>query len=117
MAPFLHVYFPLLNRLIPGSAPLQVAKRVVADLSIAPPITLPLVFGTSAILQGKPETAWPRIQQQLVPAWMNGALYWPVIHSFNFRLVAVANQPLVAHIASVPWNMVRPSQYTQSASF
>ena len=108
MAPFLHVYFPLLNRVFPGTSPLQVAKRVAADLCFAPPITLPLVFVAAACLQGKSETAWPRIQQQVIPAWLNGALYWPLIHSFNFRLVAVANQPLVAHIASVPWNMVRP---------
>ena len=106
MAPFLHVYFPWLSRLVPGARPWQVAKRVVADQVFGPPLSLPLVFGAAALLQGRPETAWPRLREQLLPTWGTGVFYWPLVHSYNFSRVPVASQPLFAHLASVPWNMV-----------
>jgi hypothetical protein len=106
MAPFLHVYFPWLSRLVPGSSLAQVAKRVAADQLLGPPLSLPLVFGAAALLQGRPASALPRLQEQLLPTWASGLCYWPLVHSYNFRRVPVASQPLFAHLASVPWNMV-----------
>ena len=106
MAPFLHFYFPWLARLVPGTGAGAVARRVVADQVVGPPLSLPLVFGAAALLQGRPETAGARLKEQLLPTWASGVFYWPLVHSYNFRRVAVANQPLFAHVASVPWNMV-----------
>lgn len=106
MAPFLQLYFPWLSRLVPGTTMPQVFKRVLADQLIGAPVSISLIFLAAATIRGDPANVVPRIQEQLIPTWQNGASYWPFIHSLNFKFVPVMHQPVVAHIASIWWNVV-----------
>ena len=106
MAPFLQAYFPWLSRLVPGTTPPQVLKRVLADQAIGAPVSISMIFATACLIRGEPESIVPRIKSQLLPTWQSGAMYWPFVHSINFRYVPVPSQPLVAHVASVWWNVV-----------
>jgi hypothetical protein len=106
MAPFLQLYFPWLSRLVPGTTMPQVFKRVFADQLIGAPVSISLIFLAAATIRGDPASVMPRIQEQLLPTWQSGASYWPFIHSLNFKFVPVIHQPVVAHIASIWWNVV-----------
>ena len=106
MAPVLFFYFPLLAKTLPGSSWPRVVGRVAIDAAVASPLVTCATFAAFSALQGKPEDAVPRIQSQLLPTWATGLCYWPFIHLANFRFVAAPHQALVAHCASVPWNVV-----------
>jgi hypothetical protein len=106
MAPFLQLYFPFLSRLVPGTTMPQVLKRVVADQLIGAPVSICLIFFAAACLRGDPASVVPRLEQQMVPTWQSGATYWPFVHSLNFRFVPVAHHAVVAHVASIWWNVV-----------
>ena len=106
MAPILYLYFPLLARALPGTSWPRVLGRVALDSAVASPAVTAATFAAFSALQGRPGDALPRIRAQLLPTWATGLCYWPFIHLANFRLVAAPHQALVAHCASVPWNVV-----------
>ena len=106
MAPLLFHYFPLLSRALPGTSWPRVAGRVALDSLLASPAVTVATFAAFSALQGRPEDALPRVRAQLLPTWATGLCYWPFIHLLNFRFVAAPHQALVAHCASVPWNVV-----------
>lgn len=106
MAPFLQLYFPFLSRLVPGTTMTQVFKRVLADQIIGSPVSISLIFAAACLVRGQPDHILPRIENQLLPTMLNGAMYWPFVHSLNFRFVPVLHQPVVAHVASLWWNAV-----------
>jgi protein Mpv17 len=106
MAPFLHVYFPFLNRLVPGSTRWAVLRRVITDQIIGSPVSITLTFVAAGILQGNPSSILPRIQEQLLPTWRQSVVYWPIAHFINFSYLPVHHQPVYAHVASLYWNAV-----------
>ena len=106
MAPILFFYFPLLSKALPGTTWPRVVGRVALDSAFASPLVTAATFTAFSALQGRPGDAVPRIQSQLLPTWATGLCYWPFVHLLNFRFVAAPHQSLVAHCASVPWNVV-----------
>ena len=106
MTPFLHVYFPFLARVIPGTTWSRVVPRVLLDQVVGAPITTCIAFSAASLLKGCPEKTLSRIEENLVPTMLTGASYWPFVHLLNFRFVHPSNQSLVAHFASVYWMMV-----------
>jgi Mpv17 / PMP22 family len=106
MSPILAAYYPRLNALLPGQSIDRVVGRVLIDQLVGSPITLVLTFGAASLMRGTPERFPTLVQEQFVPAWTAGASYWPFIHFFNFKFAPIAHQPLVAHVASVYWNMI-----------
>lgn len=106
MAPFMMAYFPFLNRLVPGKKAHQVLSRVALDQCIGSPISIVLTFSAAGLLKGDVREVPARISNQMLPTWKNGVVYWPFVHSLNFRFMPVMHQPLVAHVASLWWNGV-----------
>lgn len=106
LAPFLHVYFPFLARLVPGKSFKSAILRVCADQCIGSPVSIALTFAAASVLKGEPMSFFPRVQEQLIPTMKMGAMYWPFVHTLNFRFVPVSHQPIVAHLASLWWNAV-----------
>ena len=45
-----------------------------------------------------------------VQTWLIGALYWPVVMSFNFRFVPLVSRPLGAAAAAGFWNIYLSGQ-------
>lgn len=104
MGPFLTVYFPFLARTAPGTSTPQVLKRLALDQVIGSPVSIAGTFAFASLLQGKPETLVPRLQEQLVPTMLAGMTFWPFLHFFNFKMTPLHHQALVAHAASLGWN-------------
>ena len=103
MGPWLTVYFPWLVARAPGTGVRAVATRLLLDQTVGAPVTISATFALLAVLQGRPETALPRIREQLLPALAVSAVYWPVFHSFNFTRIPVRHQPLATHFAALFW--------------
>ena len=103
MGPFLTVYFPWLAARAPGTSARAVATRLVIDQVVGAPLTTSATFALVALLQGKPETALPRIRELLLPSLAVSACYWPLVHSINFSRVPVRHQPLTTHFAALLW--------------
>jgi hypothetical protein len=103
MGPFLTLYFPWLAARAPGTSARAVATRLVIDQVVGAPLTISATFALVALLQGRPETALPRIREQLLPSLAVSACYWPLVHSINFSRVPVRHQPLTTHFAALLW--------------
>ena len=103
MGPWLTVYFPWLVARAPGPGVRAVATRLLLDQTVGAPLPISATFALLALLQGRPETALPRIREQLLPALAVSAVYWPVFHSFNFTRIPVRHQPLATHFAALFW--------------
>ncbi len=106
MAPFLQLYFPWLSRQAPGTTMPQVLKRVALDQAVGAPVSITMIFSAACLVRGQPEAIVPRLNEQLLPTWASGAMYWPFVHSLNFRFMPVVHHPVVAHVASIWWNVV-----------
>ena len=109
MAPFLFFYFPRLAAAFPGTSAFAVARRIAADQILGSPVAISMVFMASSAIQGDITQAPQRIQQQLLPTWLNGLTYWPFAHTITFKFVPVAYQAHFANFLSVYWNMVSVS--------
>ena len=106
LAPLLFLYFPALERLVPGASVGRVLSRVALDTAFASPFVISLTFAITSGLRGDLGQLPTRWRQHFVDTWVLGACYWPFIHSLNFRFVAAPHQGLVAHVASVYWMAV-----------
>ena len=53
ISPFLHVYYPWLDRICPGKAPQRVVGRVILDQLIGSPIVICSVMTVTCIFRGK----------------------------------------------------------------
>ena len=103
MGPFLTLYFPWLAARAPGTSARAVATRLVIDQVVGAPLTTSATFALVALLQGRPETALPRIRELLLPSLAVSACYWPLVHSVNFSRGPVRHQPLTTHFAALLW--------------
>lgn len=106
IVPFITVWYPFLVYASPGSSFVRVLGRVVIDQSIGSPTVVALVFVSHACYIGDPLSSINRIYSQGGYAWAAGLQYWPFIHTFNFGLVPLRHQALVAHLASLYWNAI-----------
>jgi hypothetical protein len=106
-APFMHLYYPWLSRMVPGSTWIRVFGRVMLDQAVGSPIAISIVFFGSAFYEGRPlEEGFERIKLRGSDAWLAGLMYWPFVHSFNFRYLPLSSQPMFAHLMSTYWNAI-----------
>ena len=104
ISPFLHVYYPWLDRICPGKAPQRVIGRVILDQLIGSPIVICSVMTVTCIFRGKGMVQiYEQVRENAFDAWTMGLQYWPFIHTLNFGFVPVVHQPLVAGFGSVYW--------------
>lgn len=106
ITPFIHFWYPFLERVCPGATVLRLAGRVLIDQGIGAPITISMVFVANSALKGDIAGGVHRIKQQFVSVYTTGLRYWPLVHSINFSVVPMTHRSLFAHLASVYWMAV-----------
>lgn len=108
VTPWIHHWYPLMDKLSPGKSIQNVLGRVAIDQTCGSPITISIVFLSSSVLRLKPFPSFfiNRMQTHFFSTWTTGLRFWPFIHSINFSVVPQAHRPLFAHFASVYWNAV-----------
>jgi hypothetical protein len=107
ISPFIHVYYPWLERISPGKSAFRVLSRVVLDQIVGSPIVIIIVLGVNSFISKTEDQSSAAIMgDKFLNAWRKGVQFWPFIHSINFSFVPLPHRPLVAHFASIYWNYV-----------
>jgi hypothetical protein len=116
LGPWTHFYYPWLARVIPGKDLKHAAGRAFLDQFVGSPVVINLVFFGSDIYNKKYNDlnnlannfkgTCNKLQDQGPMAWLGGAKFWPIVHTFNFRFIPAAHQPMFAHVASIYWNAI-----------
>ena len=99
---FQHILF---ERLCPGQAMKAVFGKVVLGSALAP-LTLALNFALVAALKGQNASEIKnKVQSDVGPTWIVGALYWPIIMTFNYRFVPLKDRALVGAASGALWHI------------
>lgn len=114
IAPFIHYWYPFLVQLCPGNNIVNVFCRVAIDQTIGSILVLSTVFFIVSLLHGDVLGAPRIIYASFFPTWIRGLQFWPLVNMINFRIIPVIYQPLIAHFASIYWNIVL-SYYANSS--
>ena len=51
-----------------------------------------------------------KIVSDLPKTWIAGSMYWPVVLAFNFRVVSVANRPMMGALLGSFWSIYMAHQ-------
>jgi len=103
-APWSHLQHQLLERFVPGNAGSAVAKKVALSVAIAP-IPMSLLFTSVLVLQGESDKVVDKLSKDVLPMWLVGTVFMPVILGVNFRYVPVRYRPLVAALYGSVWSV------------
>ncbi len=106
ITPFIHFWYPFLERVSPGATLFRVFGRVFVDQLIGSPTVIIMVFMATSAMRGELSSILVRIRQQFLGTWFTGLKYWPIVHSINFSVVPLMHRSLFAHFASVYWMAV-----------
>ncbi len=104
VTPFIHYWYPFVERTCPGSSVSKVLGRILIDQSCGTPQVVTMVFFASSIFRFEPWSFPLRMKNHFFATWRTGLKFWPIVHSINFSVVPVSHRPLFAHFASVYWN-------------
>ncbi|XP_061410824.1 mpv17-like protein isoform X3 [Lethenteron reissneri] len=82
---FNYVWLRGLERAIPGSAARAVVVKVLADQTVAGPITISAFFTGMSLLEGKPDI-FKDLRQKFWPTYKTGVVYWSAMQLYSQRL-------------------------------
>eukprot|EP00041_Stephanoeca_diplocostata_P020850 m.474728 g.474728 ORF g.474728 m.474728 type:complete len:253 (-) comp21679_c0_seq5:1735-2493(-) len=103
-APFMHVWFPLLNRIVPSKDPLAVYKRVVLDRLVgSPPFYFLFFFMVNAVNGLSVRNNLKLIRTILLSAVRDGIAYWSVVNLTLFTYVPVDIRLLFSNLFGLVW--------------
>jgi len=104
VAPALHYWYNFLNRAVPGTTLLAVAKRVFWDEFCFTPVYLPLFLSTLWALEGSPLQNIPKMAYEEVPSILVAEwTLWIPTMAFTFRYIPVKFQVLMINSVGVLW--------------
>ncbi|XP_078173054.1 uncharacterized protein LOC144566886 [Carex rostrata] len=104
--PSLHLWFNFLSRILPKRDLITTFKKMILGQTVYGPIVNCVFFSFNAALQGEsvPEII-ARLKRDLIPAFKNGLIYWPLCDFITFKFVPVRLQPLVSNSFSFLWTI------------
>ncbi|XP_061410811.1 mpv17-like protein isoform X2 [Lethenteron reissneri] len=117
---FNYVWLRGLERAIPGSAARAVVVKVLADQTVAGPITISAFFTGMSLLEGKPDI-FKDLRQKFWPTYKTGVVYWSAMQITSRsppaprRLRVTARQRFL--VASLPDRHVAPNSKRQTYSW
>jgi len=101
MGPTSHGFELLNERLFPGNAMREVAKKVLFRVCCAPGF-LTLSFGGLALVRG--HDVLDAVTNNVWPAWCAGTLFWPAVSCFTYKFVPVATRPAFGSTVGALWS-------------
>jgi protein Mpv17 len=106
MGPAGHFWYGFLMTRFQSTGLVTTLQRVVLDqLVFGPLVALPVMFAVVAILNGKPETAIPKIQADWKPTVLANWAVWIPAQFINFKFVPAQFQVLFANMIGLGWNI------------
>ena len=104
ISPMLHVWYKLLGALLPGVAPLTIAKRLVLDQLGFAPTFLPVFLSLVMALEGQAELIPDKLRADWWPVTKANWGVWVPAQFINFRFVPSSMQVLFSNVVGLLWN-------------
>ncbi|KAM7250053.1 hypothetical protein ACFE04_021936 [Oxalis oulophora] len=106
LGPSLHFWFNFMSKTFPKRDLITTFKKMAMGQGVYGPIMTTIFFSMNAALQGENGAEIvARLKRDLVPALVNGVMYWPICDFITFRFVPVQLQPLVSNSFSYVWTI------------
>ncbi|KAK1941724.1 Protein Mpv17 [Phytophthora citrophthora] len=104
-APIMHTWFHVIERVIPGSGKLVVAKKVAADMMIIAPGTSLTFFTVTKCMEGEPlHESFQVAKAKLPPTLIADYMLWPAANAVIFGLVPLHYRTPLTHCVSLVWS-------------
>ncbi|CAL1404070.1 unnamed protein product [Linum trigynum] len=106
LGPSLHFWFNFMSKLIPRRDLVATLKKTAVGQAAFAPIMTAVFFTTNAGLQGESGgEIVARLKRDLIPAIVDGAIYWTLCDFVTFKFVPVHLQPLVSNSFTYLWSV------------
>ncbi|XP_048350308.1 mpv17-like protein [Sphaerodactylus townsendi] len=99
---FSYAWLRLLERLLPGRAPLAVGAKVLGDQLVGAPVAILAFYSGMSVLQGK-EDIFLDCRQKFWNTYKTGLMYWPFVQLSNFSLVPVHLRTAYTGLCGFVW--------------
>lgn len=104
-APIMHTWFHVVERVIPGTGKLVVAKKVAADMMIIAPGTSLAFFTATKCMEGEPlHESFQIAKAKLPPTLLADYMLWPAANAVIFGLVPLHYRTPLTHCVSLVWS-------------
>ena len=101
MGPASHTLELALEWFFPGASGRAIVRKVASRVAVSPAF-LSLNFGSLALLRG--QDAAEALRTKVVPAWITGSLFWPVVAAFTYRFVPLQARPALGSAVGCVWS-------------
>ena len=106
VGPTLHVWYGVLNRLLPAAGTAGAFQRMAVDQGIFAPTFVPTFISSLMCLEGKSLTDIPSgVKEAWWPAVSGNWVIWIPAQLINFSLVPPHLQVLFANVVGMVWNV------------
>ncbi|GMF19086.1 unnamed protein product [Phytophthora lilii] len=104
-APIMHTWFHVIERVIPGTGKLVVAKKVAADMMIIAPGTSLTFFTVTKCMEGEPlHESFEVAKAKLPPTLLADYMLWPAANAIIFGMVPLHYRTPLTHCVSLVWS-------------
>ncbi|RLN86971.1 hypothetical protein BBJ28_00013459 [Nothophytophthora sp. Chile5] len=104
-APIMHTWFHVIERAIPGTGRLVIAKKVVADMLVIAPGTSLAFFTVTKSMEGEAVgDAFEVAKAKLPPTLLADYMLWPAANAVIFGLVPLHYRTPMTHCVSLVWS-------------
>ncbi|OWY98849.1 hypothetical protein PHMEG_00030273 [Phytophthora megakarya] len=104
-APIMHSWFYLVDRAIPGTGRLVIAKKVVADMMVIAPGTSLAFFTVTKSMEGETVSdAFEIAKLKLPPTILADYMLWPAANTIIFGFVPFHYRTPLTHCVSLLWS-------------
>lgn len=105
-APVMHTWFYVIERVIPGTVKLVVAKKVAADMMIIAPGTSLAFFTVTKCMEGDSlQESFEVAKTKLPPTLLADYTLWPAANAIIFGVVPLHYRTPLTHCVSLVWSM------------
>jgi hypothetical protein len=104
-APIMHTWFHVVDRVIPGTGRLVIAKKVAADMMVIAPGTSLAFFTVTKCMEGEPVgESFEVAKAKLPPTLLADYMLWPAANAIIFGLVPLHYRTPLTHCVSLVWS-------------
>uniref|UniRef100_A0A1B6KT60 Mpv17-like protein n=1 Tax=Graphocephala atropunctata TaxID=36148 RepID=A0A1B6KT60_9HEMI len=106
VAPALHCWFTIANKIWPYVSLRSVLAKVVAEQLTFSPFAMSCFLLGMTLLEGKTiEDAKNELKAKLIPTYKIGVCVWPAIQTFNYVVVKERNRVVFLSFCSLLWTV------------
>lgn len=110
--PVSQIFNYILEKKVPGKSLKSILQKICYSSIWGFSVSIPLSFGAKTIFQkdsngqrGNYSKALNKIKNDLIPTFLVGCFYWPILNMFKFRYIHFQHRPMFNSIFNTIWNI------------